>query len=80
MKVIFNSSPLIFLARLEFLDSFLDSPDEFYLPGFVAEEISAKSDEVCQQVKALIDSSMIAVRAIELTALRVNILDPLQIP
>lgn len=69
MKVVFNSSPLIFLSRLEFLDTFLDSSNEFYLPAFVAEEISAKSDEVFQQVKALIDSSTIAVREIELTSL-----------
>lgn len=51
------------------MDSFLDYPDEFYLPIFVAEEISAKSDDVCQQVKALIDSGIIAARAIELTSL-----------
>jgi predicted nucleic acid-binding protein len=69
LKVVFNSSPLIFLARLEFLHSFLDSPDEFYLPMFVAEEISAKSDEACQQVKALIDCGNITVRTIQLTSL-----------
>lgn len=67
MKIVFNSSPLIFLSRLEFLDSFLDSPDEFYLPIFVAEEISAKSDDVCQEVKSLIDSDIIAARAIQFT-------------
>ncbi|MFE1748339.1 DUF3368 domain-containing protein [Coleofasciculus sp. H7-2] len=69
MKVIFNSSPLIFLSRLQFLDSFVDSPDEFYLPMFVAEEISAKSDEACLQVKALIDSGKISARTIKLTSL-----------
>lgn len=67
MKIVFNSSPLIFLARMEFLDKFLDSPDEFYLPIFVAEEISAKSDEACGQVKALIDIGNITVRAIQST-------------
>lgn len=51
------------------MDRFLDYPDEFYLPIFVAEEISAKSDNVCQQVKALIDSEFIAARAIQLTSL-----------
>lgn len=54
---------------MEFLDKFLDSPDEFYLPIFVAEEISAKSDQACQQVKALIDIGNITVRAIQLNSL-----------
>lgn len=69
MKVIFNSSPLIFLSRLEFLDTFLAYPDEFYLPKFVAEEIIVKSDSACQQVKMLIDTNKILVKAIELTSL-----------
>jgi predicted nucleic acid-binding protein len=69
VKIVFNSSPLIFLARMEFLDKFLDSSDEFYLPIFVAEEISAKSDEASGQVKALIDIGNITVRAIQLNSL-----------
>ncbi len=69
MKVVFNSSPLIFLSRLGFLDCFVDSPDDFYLPKFVAEEISAKFDEPCQHVRALIDSDKICVKAIQLTSL-----------
>ncbi|MCW5314415.1 DUF3368 domain-containing protein [Nostoc sp. KVJ3] len=75
MKIVFNSSPLIFLSRLEFLDIFLDSADEFYLPNFVAEEISAKSDAASQQVKALIDADKILVKEIQLLSLanRLNI-------
>ncbi len=69
MKVVFNSSPLIFLSRLEFLDIFLDSDDDFYLPNFVAEEISAKSDAASQQVKALIDVDKILVKEIQLLSL-----------
>ena len=69
MKVVFNSSPLIFLSRLEFLDTFLDSPEDFYLPNFVAEEISAKSNAACQQVKALIDAEKILVKEIQLLSL-----------
>ncbi|MHC5737158.1 DUF3368 domain-containing protein [Nostoc sp.] len=69
MKVVFNSSPLIFLSRLEFLDIFLDSDDDFYLPNFVAEEISAKSDAASQQVKALIDADKILVKEIQLFSL-----------
>ena len=69
MKVVFNSSPLIFLSRLEFLDIFLDSDDDFYLPNFVAQEISAKSDAASQQVKALIDVEKILVKEIQLLSL-----------
>ncbi len=41
-KFVFNSSPLIFLARLNFLKTFIDSLDEFSRPEFVIEEIKAK--------------------------------------
>ncbi|MBD2776701.1 DUF3368 domain-containing protein [Iningainema tapete] len=69
MKIVFNSSPLIFLVRLGFLDSFVDSADEFYLPAFVVEEIRAKSDETSDSVQALIDSRKITVKSIKLTTL-----------
>lgn len=55
--------------RLGFLDSFVDSADEFYLPTFVVEEISAKSDEACQAMQVLIDSGKIVTRATKLTLL-----------
>ncbi|MFM7883366.1 MAG: DUF3368 domain-containing protein [Microcystis panniformis] len=35
MKIVFNSSPLIFLSQLGFLEKFLDSNDNFYLPASV---------------------------------------------
>jgi predicted nucleic acid-binding protein len=69
MLIVFNSSPLIFLARLGFLNTFVDSANEFYLPKFVAEEISAKSDKASQSVLQLIDSGKITPRAIKLTFL-----------
>lgn len=69
MKVVFNSSPLIFLGRLSFLDVFLNSLDEFYLPIFVAEEIGAKSDKACQQLQVLIESDKIAAMEIKLISL-----------
>ena len=69
MLIVFNSSPLIFLVRLGFLNTFVDSANEFYLPTFVAEEISAKSDKASQSVQELIDSGKITARAIKLTFL-----------
>ena len=44
MKIVFNSSPLLFLSRLGFLEKFLDSDDNFYLPVTVQQEINAKQD------------------------------------
>lgn len=35
MKIVFNSSPLIFLSRLEFLDLFLSTEFQFLLPASV---------------------------------------------
>jgi predicted nucleic acid-binding protein len=69
VKIVFNSSPLIFLARLGFLNTFVDSANEFYLPMFVAEEISAKSDKASKSVQQLIDSGKITPKAIKLTFL-----------
>ncbi len=69
MKIVFNSSPLIFLVRLGFLNTFVESANEFYLPEFVAKEISAKSDKASQSVQGLIDSRKITAREIKLTFL-----------
>ncbi|MDF5733273.1 MAG: DUF3368 domain-containing protein [Rhizonema sp. PD38] len=69
MKIVFNSSPLIFLVQLGFLNTFVDSANEFYLPKFVAQEISAKSDKPSQSVQELTDSGKITAKAIKLTFL-----------
>ncbi len=60
---------MIFLARLGFLDTFVDSADEFYLPAFVAEEIYAKSDDSSQSVRSRIDLGKIIPKTIQLTLL-----------
>lgn len=69
MKIVFNSSPLIFLACLEFLETFVDSATDFYLPIFVGDEISAKTDRASQQVKDLINANKLEVRTPKLTSL-----------
>ncbi len=74
MKLVFNSSPLIFLARLDYLKIFVTSAmeshqDNFYLPEFVGNEISAKLDEAGQYIRDLIDDSKLEVRAINLVSL-----------
>ncbi len=69
MKIIFNSSPLIFLARLHLLEIFVNASDEFYLPEFVIEEIKAKQDESSEYIQRLIDDNKIEVRANNLISL-----------
>jgi predicted nucleic acid-binding protein len=69
VKIIFNSSPLIFLARLHLLEIFVNASDEFYLPEFVIEEIKAKQDEASEYIQHLIDDNKIEVRATNLISL-----------
>jgi predicted nucleic acid-binding protein len=69
VKIIFNSSPLIFLARLHLLEIFVNASDEFYLPEFVIEEIKAKQDEASEYIQHLIDDNKIEVRANNLISL-----------
>lgn len=53
MKIVFNSSPLIFLSRLDYLDLFLQYDYQFYAPEVVINEINAKQDEASQYVNPL---------------------------
>ncbi|GAB4199036.1 MAG: DUF3368 domain-containing protein [Coleofasciculaceae cyanobacterium] len=69
MKIVFNSSPLIFLARLNLLEIFVNASDEFYLPEVVIEEIRAKQDEAREYIQRLIDDNKIEVRATNLISL-----------
>ncbi|MBE9166509.1 hypothetical protein IQ238_02800 [Pleurocapsales cyanobacterium LEGE 06147] len=57
MKVVFNSSPLIFLSRLDFLDQFLKYDYGFFLPQIVIEEINIKQDEASRYVNNLITNN-----------------------
>lgn len=69
MKIVFNSSPLIFLARLNFLERFVNSLDEFYLPKAVSDEIKAKQDEATEYIQCLIDDKKIEVKVTNLISL-----------
>lgn len=77
MKIVFNSSPLIFLARLNFLDQFLSDSDEFYLPEVVSEEINIKLDVASTSIKALIASNKLIVRRSNLFSLANSLIDRL---
>jgi predicted nucleic acid-binding protein len=69
MKVVFNSSPLIFLSRLDFLDLFLETEAQFLLPKSVQEEISAKQDKSSSDINALISENKLLVQEVQLVSL-----------
>lgn len=66
MKIFFNSSPLISLARLNLLEIFVNSLNEFYLPEVVNDEIKAKQDEAKEYIQCLIDDNKIEIRGTHL--------------
>lgn len=68
--IVFNTSPLIFLARLGWLKDFVQSQDShWYLPEAVATEIQAKSDQASLEITQLIDSRLLQVKGISLRGL-----------
>ncbi len=69
MKIIFNSSPLIFLSQLDFLDQFLATDDDFYLPQNVQIEINAKQDQSSDYINKLIANQQLIVKEIKLLSL-----------
>ncbi|AFZ13667.1 hypothetical protein Cri9333_2822 [Crinalium epipsammum PCC 9333] len=69
LKIVINSSPIIFLVRLQFLELFIESNDEFYLPQSVLNEIQAKSDEINSVLALLITSKKLIVKSTNLSSL-----------
>ena len=69
MKIVFNSSPLIFLSRLDFLDLFLTTESQFLLPESVKEEISAKQDKSFIHINTLISENKLLVQKVQLLSL-----------
>lgn len=69
MQIVINSSPLIFLAKLDYLGQFLDYPDDFYVPQSVTDEILAKSDPASQMVQAFLGSGVLQVYGVALSNL-----------
>lgn len=69
MKIVFNSSPLIFLSRLNFLQLFLQYDYEFYVPEVVINEINAKQDEASNYVNVVVANNSLIVKQINLFSL-----------
>lgn len=75
LKIVINSSPIIFLIRLQALELFLNANDEFYTTPSVVTEINAKSDEISQALAPLLAAEKLIVQSTNLTSLfnRLNI-------
>jgi predicted nucleic acid-binding protein len=73
VKIVFNSSPLIFLSRLDFLELFLQYDYEFLVPQIVSEEINAKQDEASNSINNLIANNRLTVKQISLFSLAKSI-------
>ena len=69
MKIVFNSSPLIFLSRLDYLTLFLQYDYQFYVPETVVNEINAKQDKASSYVERLINDNKLIVQKIKLLSL-----------
>lgn len=69
MKIVFNSSPLIFLSRLDLLALFVLEESEFYVPETVILEINAKQDETTSYINQLVNSDRLIVRSTILLSL-----------
>jgi predicted nucleic acid-binding protein len=69
MKIVLNTSPLIFLTRLEFLEIFLSQPGEYFTPQAVFDEIQAKEDEVSLSLKTIFANQKIEIRPIQMSVL-----------
>ncbi len=69
VKIVINSSPLIFLIRLQFLELFLETNDQVYLPQSVLHEIRAKSDEINSALVPLITNKKLIVTTTNLGSL-----------
>ena len=69
MKIVFNSSPLIFLSRLDFLELFLQYDYHFYGPEVVIKEINAKQDEASNYVNVVVTNNSLIVKQINLFSL-----------
>jgi predicted nucleic acid-binding protein len=69
MKIVFNTSPLIFLTRLELLKIFLSQTGEYFTPQAVFDEIQAKEDEVSLSLKTIFANQKIQIKPIQMSVL-----------
>lgn len=61
MKTIFNTSPLIFLEKLKYIDKVVNVFSEVIIPSAVYDEIRAKNDESSKRIAELVKMGKIKV-------------------
>ena len=69
LQFVINSSPIIFLVRLQALELFLNDNYEFYITPSVVTEINAKSDEISRAFTPVLAAEKLIVQSINLTSL-----------
>jgi len=69
MQIVFNTSPLIFLTRLEMLETFLAQENQYIVPQAICDEIQAKEDEVSLALKNIFAQQTIRIQPIQMTIL-----------
>jgi predicted nucleic acid-binding protein len=69
VQVVFNTSPLVFLAKLDYLEVFLDYEMVFWVPQSVAAELTAKTDTASDKIQQLMSSERLRVRQSRLFSL-----------
>ena len=70
MRIVFNTSPLIFLTKLDYLEKALSLFDDIFVPEAVVEEIAARDDEVNSKINQLIVSSDFQIKQTSLKNLK----------
>jgi len=65
MLAVSNTSPLIVLSKLGYIDMLPEIFSKIYIPSGVRREISEKEDEVQKAVEALIEQGFIEVKKVE---------------
>ncbi|MGB7415816.1 MAG: hypothetical protein WA902_16540 [Thermosynechococcaceae cyanobacterium] len=69
MKIVFNTSSLIFLTRLEMLKLFLAQGEQYFTPQAVSDEIQAKDDEVSLALKTIFANQKIKIHPFQMQIL-----------
>ena len=69
VQVVFNTSPLVFLAKLDYLEVFFDAEMVSWVPQAVAAELTAKTDTASDKIQQLMSSERLRVRRSRLSSL-----------
>lgn len=73
MIVVFNSSPLIFLTKLDYINDTLTLFDRVIIPPSVSEELTVKDDFVKSTLLKLLNTGRIEIKNLELSRLRLSL-------